>query len=73
MAKGDRIEVTVEHVDGTSKVHTIIADGMGRVVEFERQKRDGLVIAEVRGRTGVTLRKYEFRADRVISVVEVKK
>lgn len=73
MAKGDRIDVTVDMGGGVAFTHKLEADGAGRTIDFARDKREGLITVEVMGRAGSTIRKYEFKADRVISVVEVKK
>lgn len=71
MAKNDKVVVTVDLGQGQWSKTEVVADAAGRTVEFVRDKRDGTVIVEVRGRAGTLARKVEFRADRVIAIEEV--
>jgi hypothetical protein len=66
--KGDRVEITVDAGEGTTKTFEIVATKAGRRVEIS-SVRGTIEVAEVT-RTGQEVRSGRFMASRVVAVVE---
>lgn len=71
IAKGDKINVVYELSPGVTRELEVVADGVGRTVEFSRDDKKNLVTIEVAGRAGTATRTINLRADKVILVEEV--
>ena len=71
MAKGDKISVTYELGDGKPTMIDVIADGVGRTVEFNRDEKKNLLTIEVAGRAGTATRTVHIRLDKVLMLEEI--
>lgn len=69
MAKNDRVRVIVDVGSGQVERQDFVADAAGRSVTFSRKK--DVIEVEVAGRAGGTVRRAEFRADRVLMIEEI--
>lgn len=71
MAKGDKIKIVYELSPGETRDLEVVADGVGRTVEFSRDDKKNLLTIEVAGRAGTATRTINLRADKVIMVEEI--
>ena len=72
MAKGDKVTVKSE-IGGQLQMDEVLVTGAGGSVETDWNKKDGLLVIKLLGRTGKVKQSVSFALSAVRSVTEVRR